>query len=107
MKQTLTFCLVAVLVFVVSALAQRAKSAGNVVDLKSIDGTILKATYFTAAKPGPGVLLFHQSNEHVSPGTMSLNNWRRRESTHLLLICADIAKENSGGRTISTPHFNF
>jgi tetratricopeptide (TPR) repeat protein/uncharacterized damage-inducible protein DinB len=31
------------------------------VDLKA-DGTILKATYFAAAKPGPGVLLFHQSN---------------------------------------------
>jgi hypothetical protein len=32
------------------------------VDLKSADGTILKASYFAAAKPGPGVLLFHQSN---------------------------------------------
>lgn len=32
------------------------------VDLKSADGTLLKATYFPAAKPGPGVLLFHQSN---------------------------------------------
>lgn len=34
----------------------------QVVDLKSADGTSLKATYFSAAKPGPGVLLFHQSN---------------------------------------------
>jgi len=33
-----------------------------VVDIKSTDGTILKASYFVAAKPGPGVLLFHQSN---------------------------------------------
>ncbi len=32
------------------------------VDLKSVDGTLLKATYFAADKPGPGVLLFHQSN---------------------------------------------
>jgi pimeloyl-ACP methyl ester carboxylesterase len=32
------------------------------VDLKSGDGTILKGTYFATAKPGPGVLLFHQSN---------------------------------------------
>ena len=32
------------------------------VDLKSGDGTLLKGTYFAAAKPGPGVLLFHQSN---------------------------------------------
>jgi hypothetical protein len=36
--------------------------AVRVVDLKAADGTILKASYFAAAKPGPGVLLFHQSN---------------------------------------------
>jgi dienelactone hydrolase len=34
----------------------------RVVDLKATDGTILKASYFAAAKPGPGVLLLHQSN---------------------------------------------
>ena len=38
-----------------------AQKAG-VVDLKASDGTLLKATYFPAAKPGPGVLLFHQPN---------------------------------------------
>jgi tetratricopeptide (TPR) repeat protein len=32
------------------------------VDLKAPDGTILKASYFAAAQPGPGVLLFHQNN---------------------------------------------
>jgi tetratricopeptide (TPR) repeat protein len=32
------------------------------VDLKASDGTVLKATYFAAAKPGPGLLLLHQSN---------------------------------------------
>jgi hypothetical protein len=32
------------------------------VDFKSANGTILKGTYFAAGKPGPGVLLFHQSN---------------------------------------------
>ncbi|HXL23737.1 MAG TPA: hypothetical protein VOA78_14840 [Candidatus Dormibacteraeota bacterium] len=36
--------------------------AARVVDLKAVDGVVLKATYFAAAKPGPGVLLFHQSN---------------------------------------------
>jgi uncharacterized damage-inducible protein DinB len=41
--------------------AQQAPAA-RVVDLKAADGTILKATYFAAARPGPGVLLFHQSN---------------------------------------------
>src|SRR5262249_14065339 len=34
----------------------------RVVDLRATDGTPLKATYFAAAKPGPGVLLLHQSN---------------------------------------------
>ena len=34
----------------------------RVVDLKATDGTILKASYFAAAKPGPGVLLLHQGN---------------------------------------------
>ena len=35
-------------------------SAEKVVDLTAADGTKLKATYFAAAKPGPGVLLLHQ-----------------------------------------------
>src|ERR1041385_7702271 len=34
----------------------------RVVDIKTPGGTVLKGTYFAAAKPGPGVLLFHQSN---------------------------------------------
>jgi pimeloyl-ACP methyl ester carboxylesterase len=34
----------------------------RIVDLKATDGTVLKASYFAAAKPGPGVLLVHQSN---------------------------------------------
>ncbi len=37
-------------------------SAARAVDLQAFDGTILKASYFAAAKPGPGVLLLHQSN---------------------------------------------
>jgi tetratricopeptide (TPR) repeat protein len=37
-------------------------NAPRVVDFKTPDDTILKGTYFAAAKPGPGVLLFHQSN---------------------------------------------
>jgi alpha-beta hydrolase superfamily lysophospholipase len=36
--------------------------APRVFDLKASDGTVLKATYFAAAKPGPGVLLLHQGN---------------------------------------------
>jgi len=36
--------------------------APRVVDLKASDGTMLKASYFAAAKRGPGVLLLHQGN---------------------------------------------
>jgi pimeloyl-ACP methyl ester carboxylesterase len=36
--------------------------AARIVDLKSPGGTPLKASYFGATKPGPGVLLLHQSN---------------------------------------------
>jgi alpha-beta hydrolase superfamily lysophospholipase len=64
----------AVLILAVPSLAQtaapyappeqpsQALPAARAVDLKATDGTILKASYFAAAKPGPGVLLFHQSN---------------------------------------------
>ena len=37
-------------------------SAQTPVDLRASDGTVLKATYFPAARPGPGVLLYHQQN---------------------------------------------
>lgn len=76
MKQP--FLLLAALIFAASATGQDTKSAttpsaspepksqqpsaGRVVDLKASDGTILKASYFAAAKPGPGILLLHQSN---------------------------------------------
>src|SRR5438270_9440800 len=78
MKQILTLLLVALTTLAAGALGQETKSTvtpgaspvspsqqprpGRAVDLKASDGTILKATYFAAPKPGPGVLLFHQSN---------------------------------------------
>jgi hypothetical protein len=39
-----------------------ANTMERLVDIKSTNGTILHGTYFAAPKPGPGVLLFHQSN---------------------------------------------
>ena len=58
MKQMRIFILLATLIVARDALG----NSERVVDLKSANGTILKGTYFAAAKPGPGVLLFHQSN---------------------------------------------
>jgi pimeloyl-ACP methyl ester carboxylesterase len=37
-------------------------AAARVVDLRASDGTLLKASYFSAGKPGPGVVLFHQND---------------------------------------------
>ena len=45
-----------------AARAQTSQLLPRVVELKASDGTPLKATYFAAAKPGPGVLLLHQIN---------------------------------------------
>src|SRR5438477_5362801 len=60
--KTRIFILSALTIFVVATSDARSDSASCDVDLKSIDGTILKGTFFAAAKSGPGVLLFHQSN---------------------------------------------
>jgi dienelactone hydrolase len=38
------------------------QTAVRIINLKASDGTLLKASYFAAAKPGPGVLLVHQVN---------------------------------------------
>src|SRR3984957_4647873 len=58
----------AVFLFVISTNAARAQQSQpampKTVDLRSADGTLLKATFFPAANPGPGVLLFHQSNRN-------------------------------------------
>jgi hypothetical protein len=46
-----------------AASASQAQPPGaRVVDLKASDGTVLKASYFAAGRPGPGVLLLHQVN---------------------------------------------
>ncbi len=46
----------------VKSIAANAASAARGVELKASDGAQLKASYFAAAKSGPGVLLLHQSN---------------------------------------------
>src|SRR5947208_16467478 len=78
MKQKRIVMLSLCLVFAVTAFGEGAKRteaasatvaqqspqppAPRTVDLKTSDGVMLKAIYFAAAKPGPGVLLLHQSN---------------------------------------------
>jgi dienelactone hydrolase len=75
MKPIRFFLLLVVVIFTRTALGQGTNNgeaasapkapqpaAPRVVDLKASDGTLLKASYFAAAKAGPGVLLLHQIN---------------------------------------------
>src|SRR5271165_1548876 len=50
------------LLFLMFSVSVPVLAVERVVDLTASDGTKLKATYFSAAKPGPGVLLLHQCN---------------------------------------------
>jgi dienelactone hydrolase len=56
-----TSIFVASLIFGLTCVAQPPPPP-RVVDLTASDGIGLKATYFSAGKPGPGVLLLHQCN---------------------------------------------
>src|SRR5438034_9262919 len=62
MKQAQFLVIPLILGSLVSLCAARTNSVERVVDIKTPNGTMLKGTYFAAAKPGPGLLLFHQSN---------------------------------------------
>jgi len=54
--------LVCLLLVLAGAASSLLFAAERVVDLTAADGTKLKATFFNADKPGPGVLLLHQCN---------------------------------------------
>src|SRR5271169_5712734 len=60
-RHRLVLLLLVVFPLTLGATAQQVPEP-RVIDLKASDGTILKATYFAAAKSGPGVLLLHQCN---------------------------------------------
>jgi dienelactone hydrolase len=53
--------LAALVALALSCAAQNAPGM-RVVELTAADGTVLKATFFAAAKPGPGVIMLHQCN---------------------------------------------
>jgi dienelactone hydrolase len=55
-----------ILILLFGASTAAAQTTGRPVDLKATDGTKLAATYFPAAKPGPGIMLFHQCNRERS-----------------------------------------
>jgi pimeloyl-ACP methyl ester carboxylesterase len=68
MKRLRNLLAAAVFVLAISAIAahgqQSQPATPRPIEVKSADGTLLKGTYFPAAKPGPGAILFHQSNRN-------------------------------------------
>ena len=61
MRRLVFLCALASSLFAFNSVAS-APPAPRVVELTAADGAKLKATYFAAAAPGPGVLLLHQCN---------------------------------------------
>jgi dienelactone hydrolase len=55
------------------------------VDLKAADGTRLKATYFAAARPGPGVVLLHMCNSQRKAWT-GLGEQLARQGLHAIAL---------------------
>lgn len=59
MKNSLPFLFLGIFLAAITCPAKEPPSA-RIVDLTAADGIKLKASYFSAGKPGPGVLLLHQ-----------------------------------------------
>jgi hypothetical protein len=76
MKRAVVFLLITV----VSGIAQVPPPV-RLLDLKAFDGTVLKASYFGAAEPGPGLLLLHQSNRARKSWDDMAGQLARLEST--------------------------
>jgi dienelactone hydrolase len=55
---------VALLLVLATSRALAAEAPPRDADITAPDGTMLKATYYAAAKPGPGVLLLHMCNSN-------------------------------------------
>jgi dienelactone hydrolase len=54
--------ILALVLLLVAGFAQSQTSSPKDIDIQAPDGTKLRATFFPAAKPGPGVLLLHMCN---------------------------------------------
>lgn len=62
-RRVSALALLAAILFSMPCMAQEAAIGRRDVDLTAADGVKLKASYFAAAKAGPGVLLLHQCNQ--------------------------------------------
>ena len=65
--------------------AQTKAPAPQAVDIKAPDGVMLKASYFPAARPGPGILMLHACNKDRSSWT-ALANSAVAQGFHVLAL---------------------
>src|SRR5713226_9954062 len=87
----------AVLVWVTTASAQVKKQDA---DLAAPDGVKLKVTYYSARKPGPGVLLLHQCNRERKTWD-PLATQLAQEGIHVLTLDYRGYGESGGERFLS------
>lgn len=72
------------------------------VDLAAADGTRLKATYFAAAKPGPGVVLLHMCNSQRKAWA-ALGQRLARQGVHAIALDYRGYGESGGTRVADLP----
>ena len=104
MKETRILSFLAVIA-IAAAAEGRDSSPPSVrpVDVRSVDGAVLKGTFFPAGKPGPAVLLFHQSNR-TRASWASVAERLAAAGIHTLTIDARGHGESGGGHgTAPTP----
>ena len=107
MKQVSLFLIPVLLGSLVIISAARTNNVEHAVNFKTADGTILNGTYFAAAKPGPGVLLFHQSNR-TRKSWEDVARQLAAAGINVLTVDADPKKqENSAGPASLTLHLSF
>src|SRR5262245_53279876 len=63
-KGTMSEKIVALLLVLAASRVLAADAPPRDADVTAPDGTVLKATYYAAVKPGPGVLLLHMCNSN-------------------------------------------
>lgn len=79
-------------VMLADSLAYSQSPSTKDVDITAPEGTRLRATFFAAAKPGPGVLLLHMCNTTRKSWEPVAKKLSERELTHSPSTIVDLAR---------------
>jgi dienelactone hydrolase len=100
-SRTILICSLASLLSV-TVYAQVKAPAAQVVDIKSGGGVTLKATYFPAGRPGPGILLLHACNKDRTSWTRLATD-AAAQGFHVLALDFRGFGESAGARFTQSP----